>query len=459
MTRLITSLLGFQREDITKIHAFNDRALVAWDMGTGKTICFLATALEANVWPALVVCPAAVKLQWQRQAWEHCRLKSTILSGEKPYSLTGCEKLVIINYEILGPWLLRLKALNPKIIGLDEVQKIGNIQSKTSRLCKILCKGVPKLIGMSGTPLTNKPWELYPIVSMLWPDVEELASPFYFGTTFCDAEKSFGKWKFSGARNLKQLHRLLLDSGMLRRTKLEVMAELPPIIRTVLPLEIEDRAEYEEAERDIIKWLAKTDLQRAQSAARAERYTRFSYLKQLAAKLKIKAVFACVDDWLASTDSKILLGCLHRIQTPILPMLKERYDTISTQIHGGMTMKQRQESEDRFRQDSRCRLLIGQIQAVTGLNLPEASIVGVVEIPWTPGACQQFIHRAHRLNSKHTVNAYFLAATNTIEERVYEIVQRKQKIMDQVMDGVDCQETSLTIFDELQQAMEETNGK
>lgn len=438
------------------MHDFNGRVLVAWEMGLGKTFGFLTYAMENKQWPAIVVCPAGLKLHWQKEAMEHYGVKSLIVSGEKAYSFyaLGDKKLIIINYEILKPWLTRLKSLNTKLIGLDEVQRIGNLNSKTNRLTQLLCKDIPKIIGLSGTPFANHPWEMYPILHMLCPEVEEFSSPFSFGTRYCEASKSFGKWRFSGAKRLKELHELLLKTCMLRRTMKEVEGQLPPIQRTIVPLEIEKRDEYEEAEVNFLGWLAKTDLARAQSAARAERYTRFSYLKQLAAWLKLKAVAEHINSWLKETDSKILIGALHRNQTPIIPTLVNWYSDIAVQIHGGMSMVQRQEAEDRFRRDPDCRLLVAQIKSITGLNLPEASIVGLVELPWTSSACQQFIARAHRLTSTHPVNAYFFVAQNTIEEKLCEIIQRKSKIMDQVLDGVDCQETSLTIFDELQLAME-----
>jgi SWI/SNF-related matrix-associated actin-dependent regulator of chromatin subfamily A-like protein 1 len=446
-----TKPLKFQRVGVDRLHAFNDRALLADDLGLGKTFQALLCAVESKAWPLVVVCPKSLKLHWKNQSKQHFGLKSTVLSGTRVFGskLLRGKKIYILNYDILGPWLRFLKSLKPKMIVFDECQDIRTMGTAKCKNSMKLAKGVKKILGLSGTPLTNRPFELFPILHILLPD--RFANPYAFGHKFCQGDRVFGRWKFSGARNMGTLNKILNKHCMVRRLKKEVMKDLPPMTWGVTPLEITDEKEYAHAENDFLGWLAKYDIARAARAARAERYTKFSYLKMLAAQLKMEFVLEEVNRILEESDEKILLGVIHKKTTQTL---LERFAKWSVVIDGSKSEKQRQEAEDRFRKDSKVRILIGQIKAAgVGLNLPEAGVVGFVELPWTPGACQQFAARAHRMNSVNPVRVIYWVAAGTIEDKLCEIIQRKMRILDSVLDGVPVQDTSLTVFDELQKAM------
>jgi SWI/SNF-related matrix-associated actin-dependent regulator 1 of chromatin subfamily A len=412
---------------------------------------------EINQWPVVIVCKAGLKKHWQNECWQHFKLPSTILSGSIPIGASAFKKdrILIVNWDILDPWLPFLRSIEPKAVAGDEIHAIGNMNTRRCRAFRILCKGVKIVIGISGTPLTNRPFELYPILHIL--DPEQFDSPFTFGMNFCDGENNRGRWQFSGARNLKTLNVMLKKSCLIRRLKEDVLAELPPLQRFVIPLEITDRAQYDRAENDIVAWLAETDLAAAQRAARAERYTRFSYLKRLAAWLMFDSLTEWIDSFLEESDGKLFMGTIH---TQMILALHEKYKDLATFINGSLSMNKRQEAEDYFRKDPKCRVLFGQIKAAgEGLNLPECQTPALAELPWTPGACNQFIGRCHRMTSTLPVNAYFLIPANTIVSDLCKIIQRKQKITDQTLDGVDVRQSSLTLWDELGLAMKKRQTK
>lgn len=450
------SLYPFQKEGVSRLHQLKGIALLADDMGLGKTIQVLKYLEECD-WPlTCVVCPASLRLQWQREAREKFGVEFTILSGTNPSNLSFLKKqgLFLISYDVLHRWLNFLLSLKLRCVVADESHNIGSLKAQRTQAFIALAEKVPKRIIVSGTPLTNRPWELYPSLHVLMP--KRFDNPYSFGHTYCEPYKEFGHWQFNGARNLSHLHKILKQRCMIRRLKSEVLDQLPPLTWGVVPLEIENVKEYRHAERDLIGWLATFSLDRAMRAMYSERYVRLCYLKQLAARLKLPAVFKWFDNRLASSDAKILAGCIHRKETPIMGMLWERYKDCAMQIHGGMTQRARQTALDRFRGSKDCRLLFGQIRACgEGLNMPEASQVDFVELPWTPGVCQQFTMRAHRMTTKHAVEAHYLVGEGTIEEDLCSIIQRKQGILDQVLDGVKVQDTSLTIFDELHRVLEE----
>src|ERR1035438_2631037 len=162
----MTALMPFQAEDQKTLHSWNGRCLLASQMGTGKTLIALKYIQECNKRPAIIVCPAAVKLHWQREAMQHCGLKSTVLHGTSTRYLEG-EDIIILNYDILRNWLPRLRRLQPQIIIGDEIHYVSSAKAKRTRAFQTLCSGVEHVLGLSGTPLTNRPIEMFTILNIL----------------------------------------------------------------------------------------------------------------------------------------------------------------------------------------------------------------------------------------------------------------------------------------------------
>lgn len=454
----------YQAEDLGLILGGNVRNLVAWEQGLGKTVQTYMVAQGLNKWPLLVVCPAHLKTNWAREAAEKFGLDPYVCRGASVYGrdLVRRKKVVVVNYEILPAWGTFLSTLRPRLCALDECQRVANLNTATARAVHALCEGaewrVPHLLALSGTPLLNRPWELYSVLSLLWP--EEFDSPFEFGMTYCYGDKPYGKWKFGGAKNLKALHARLVACGMVRRTKAEVFKGLPAMRRFVVPVDMDSRKDYDEAERDVVGWLAKTDLARARRASYAEAYTRLGYLKRLAARHKLPAVIDWVRSFLAESEGKLVLGAYHRDTEPIIPRLLKAFKDTAVTVHGGVSMHARDLACRKFQEDPGTRLLVGQIQAVgLGYNLSAASDAATVEFGWQPALHQQFDKRIDRPASRRAGDgltpptAWYLPAAGTVDEKLCRVIQAKQKILDNVLDGVDVRPDSLVIADQLREAL------
>jgi SWI/SNF-related matrix-associated actin-dependent regulator of chromatin subfamily A-like protein 1 len=450
-------LLPFQKEDVESvIDTWNRhshiRSLFSHEMGLGK--CIMSSYIIKTIQqlrPILIICPAFLKLQWQEEL-KRFNIKSRILNGQFPSTKELKFPVLIINYDILGYWFEKLRKIGFQLVVGDEVQYISGFRSQRSRAMKKLCKKVPHLLFLSGTPLSNKPWELFPAINILWP--KEFPSSFAFGWEYCQGEKQFGHWKFSGAKNLIGLHKRLLRLGMIRRTKEEVLKELPKLRKSVVLLDLDDRSQYEHAEEDLIGWLRSVDPVKAERAARNERMVKFGYLLRLAARLKMNRVFDWVDSWLENSDGKLLIGAWHRKAEPIIPKLMERYGKLAVTIHGGISMKERQEAERKYQSDKDIRICVGQIKACgVGLNLTATTDEALIELGWTPGAIQQFIARGHRIGTLKPVSVYFLIAQGTIEQKLCKLLQKKEKILNQVLDGVVDRVSSMNIYNALHKEM------
>lgn len=458
-----TRLYPFQLEDLEKIGEFNCRNLVASSMGLGKSVLSLAAFKKyAPEGPALVICPASLKLNWWREASKHLNMNATVLSGIHParQGFIRPSKLYIVNYDILGArrnklgvkeggWLEFLKNLNPAIVIVDECQRISDRNALRTRAVKVLCKGVEKLLFLSGTPITSRHADLFPTLNILWP--KEFPSFFQYAQEFCSPKRTWWGWDVSGSSNSKILNEKLVRLGMIRRNKADVLTQLPPKRRIVVPMDMEKRKDYDKAVNQFLEWLKVNYADRVGKARKAERLTQLSYLRRLCWN-KAKFVFEWIDDFLMESDGKILLFGVHK-----KPMaeLHERYKKISVVIDGDKTAIERQRAEDAFQKNPRIRILIGNKAIEEGLNLTAAHTIAHFELPWTPAACAQREDRAYgRLSDLHGVDAYYLVAKGSVEEHLCKILQRKSRIVDQVLDGK-VRDDGINVFDQLTRMLDE----
>jgi SNF2 family DNA or RNA helicase len=436
-------LYPFQQEDLAAIDRFGGRVLLAHDMGLGKTVVSLAWLRRNGAWPAVVVCPASVKWTWEREA-NKSGVEALVLEGRSPRELPR-RKLVIVNYDVLKSWKRSLLQLKPRCVVIDECHYVGNWTQRT-RAVRSLCADVPHVLALSGTPLVNRPMELFYTLRILRSDVfdEKLT----FGERFCGP--TFNRWsgrrEYKGSSNTAELHRLLLNSCMIRRRKADVLPELPDKIRTMVPMPLRDAGEYDEAFNDFRGWIRRHSPRRAGRAIRAEQLVKVGYLLRLAARLKTNYVVQWINEFLDSSDGKLVAFVRHRGMTRAL---REHCKAESVLIDGSVTGRKRKQAEERFRDDNRVRLLVGNIQAAgVGLTLTAASTVAMVELPWQPAAVTQAEDRCHRIGQRDTVWVYYLVARGTVEERLCELLQGKQETLSDVLDGGE-QEGDLDIFNRL----------
>lgn len=437
----------YQRQAAARIEMLGGRALLADEPGLGKT-------LEALLWrrrtpeasPTVVVCPAGLKFHWEREASLHMGVRAEVLEGRKAWqaSLTRPE-LIVINYDILGPWMEYLNSVRPKLIILDEAHYASNRQAQRTKFAKELCRGVPYVLALTGTPLTNRPAELYPILNILRPDLFPAFYP--FAERYCNPTLKPWGWDYSGAVRLDELHQFLTDNVMIRRLKKDVLHELPAKQRFVIPMPMSKPEEYLKATRDFFGWLSQAAPGKVRGAMRSEALVKVGYLKRLAAQLKMTAVYEWVDNFLAVSDEKLLVFGVHKA---ILHGLKDRYPS-SVIIDGEVTGRARQHAVDSFNNLSSCRLCFANIVAGGVGWSCKARQTAFVEMAWTPGAHSQAEDRCHGLNrgkaGMHS-QAYYLVAHGTIEEKLCQLIQSKQKVLDAVLDGR-SDASDFNLFDQL----------
>jgi len=434
-------LYPFQNEGVAFIETNNGRALIADEMGLGKSIQSIAwLQMHPEKRPVIIVVPASLKLNWKQEIekWTD-GYRIEILSGTTPWQLSKKIDIFIINYDILYSWIESLKAISPKVLITDECHLYKSNSAKRTKAVKMLGKGIPHIIALSGTPIVNRPIEAFNAIKLIEPTL--FKDMMWYGRRYCGANYNGFGWDFSGATNTEELNQTLKSTIMIRRLKQDVLKELPDKIKSFTPIELDNRKDYQSAEDDFIGYIQRTrGLAASERISNTQALSSIEGLKQLAVKGKLKEATDWIDNFLEA-DGKLVVFITHHF---VSDHLMERFKKIAVKVDGGVSLPERQRVVEKFQKDPSIKLFVGNIKAAgVGLTLTAASNVAFLELPWTPGELIQAEDRCHRIGQKDVVNVYYLLAKNTIEEKIAKIIDRKRKILDSVLDGKQTDQDSL----------------
>jgi len=443
--------IHYQTECLNEMDWFGGRVLLAADMGLGKTamaLWFLERDKSKRL-PAVIVCPASVKYVWEYEAQQTIGIRPDVAEGRKPPrgGWSDNNDIIVINYDILPWWLIHLKQRRARTVIIDECQFTMNPRAKRTKAVRELCKGVKHVLALSGTPLLNRPIELFPVLKLICPS--KFSARGAFAHRYCKPKWTPWGWQFNGADNVEELHEKLRDSCMVRRRKVDVLPDLPEKLRRVIPLPLSSDSEYQLASKDFLNWLRRRDPSAAQRASKAEELSRIGYLLRLCARLKLLSAVEWINDWLYQTDEKLVVFARH---AKMVEALKRRCKVESVVVDGSVTGRLRKAVVDKFQEDKRTRLFIGNIHAAgVGITLTASSTVVFTEMAWRPADHTQAEDRCHRIGTKQTVWCYYLVARDTIEQRLCEVIQKKQSVISNILDGKDVGD--LDVFDQLLKEM------
>jgi len=419
---------------------------------THNTVQALAwLQLNKNKRPVIIVVPASVKMNWLKEirAWMS-DVSVEVLQGKSPYSFKA--DIIIINYDILNGWLNTLIELQPKVIIADEIQYVKNSKAKRTKALRKLSRFTKNFIALSGTPIVNRPVEFYNAIQMINPEL--FPNWQNYVRRYCAARNNGFGLDVSGASNTDELHEILTDSIMIRRTKQEVLTDLPDKIHSFFPLEMHPEMviEYEEAEDNFIEWVQrKKGKAAADRVAGAEALTEIEILKQIAVTAKLPAAIDWIKDFL-DTGEKLVVFATHRF---VIDRLMKDFGRIAVKIDGSVSGGERQVAVEKFQNEPETRLFVGNIKAAgVGITLTAASNVAFLELPWEPGSLSQAEDRCHRIGQKDTVNVYYLLAEYTIEEKIAQLLDSKRKVLDSVLDGVESADEGMimTLIEDYEEA-------
>lgn len=457
---LTGELYGFQKAGV-KYALEKKRVLIADEMGLGKTVQALVTVELADAYPAVVVVPAAVKFNWEKEVakWLPHR-SSVVLSGRTvPWDVEIDADFVVINYDVLAPWADTLKKLEPKAAIFDESHYLKNSRTQRTKAATVLSKDVEYRIALTGTPVLNRPKELPSQLRVIgWLKIL-FGSTWAFMQKFTQASNDGFGWKFEGGRNLEELNRTLREHCYVRRLKKDVLTDLPAKIYDDVVVDITNRSDYMAAERDVGQWLADRSVENQEflesiedltkeeqvlatrrlhtdtrwKSGQAKALVRITTLKQLAAKGKMKTALEWIEDFIEGGE-KLVVFAWHR---EIVEKVARHFQT-PFMIHGDVPPKKRVEICTEFGKPDTHKILVANMQAGgTGLDGMQGSCSNALflELGWNPASHSQPEDRLHRIGQRDSVTSHYMLAKGTIDELIFKLLMKKAVLVDATTEG------------------------
>lgn len=429
-----------QKVAIEKLLA-NDKFILADDMGVGKTTSAVIAALESGAKKILIVCPASLKINWAREISNYSDRKSLIVEGRKWGSTFD---FYIINYDIIKNFHTTDKSEDSDDYKLlvnagfdlaivDEAHYISNNTAQRTRLLNDVLEKIPKVWLLTGTPMTSRPinyFNLLKIVdSPLTLNWQTYVKRYCKGYQFKVGNRKV--WNTSGASNLDEL-RERTKNIVLRRMKTDIL-DLPEKIVSPIFVELTSKMYDEELEEFV-----RISNEKKEQDTISITLNRLMKVRQLISYEKIPYTCELIDRCLEQGKKVIVLTNF----TTTLDMLHEKYKKNSVTLDGRMSKDKRQDAVDRFQNDDKIKVFIGNIKAAgVGITLTAAEVVIMNDLSFVPADHSQGEDRAFRYGQKNSVIVYYPIFENTIEKVMYNILQKKKEIIDQVMGDGEYSET------------------
>jgi SWI/SNF-related matrix-associated actin-dependent regulator of chromatin subfamily A-like protein 1 len=424
-------LMSHQEEAVKRL-VVNRRFILADDMGLGKTTATVVGALETGSKKVLVICPASLKINWQREISNYTDRSISIIDGKKWEDAD----FIIINFDIIKNFhdvtnkdeSIILKSKFDLVI-IDEAHYIQNAQAQRTKLINDFVKIVDRLWLLTGTPITSRPINYFNLLNLIQSPVA--SNWMAYVRRYCNGfQFNAGKrkiWNVSGASNLDEL-RERTQRLVLRRLKENVL-DLPEKIITPVYLRLKSK-EYEELMGEYYDWYDKG----GESDSLTLQFSKLTKIRQVIANEKINSTIELVESVLEQ-DKKVIIFTNF---TNSLELLLEKFGKMSVRVDGSCSQKERQWAVDEFQNNENVKVFVGNIKAAgVGLTLTSGEVVIMNDLSFLPSDMAQAEDRAYRIGQKNNVLVYYPLFDNTIEGIIYDIVQKKKNIISTVMgDGI-----------------------
>src|SRR3990167_7514788 len=283
-------MYDYQRVGTEFFVASGGRAINADIPGAGKSVQSLAYIKYMGFKRTLIVCPASVKFVWKTEVEKWTNLSCIIIDGQTEVSNIDPKIAIwVINYDILAKHLVQLGKIRFDCIIGDEATYIKSIVARRSKAFRIIARNIASVILLSGTPLLSRPVELFTLLNII--DPQTWNNYYDFVRRYCGAHQTRYGLDVSGASHIDELH-ARIKRYFIRRTKDDILTELPPKQFTDIPIELngEYKQQYETAASDFAKYLraysGKQPLEIARSLE-AEKLVKLNILRQLNALGKV----------------------------------------------------------------------------------------------------------------------------------------------------------------------------
>jgi len=418
----------------------NKKFILADDMGLGKTTSTIIASLETGAKKILIICPASLKINWQREYQLYSDKTSYVCEG-KNYSEDA--EIVIINYDIIKNFhdskahknSLMLKSKFDLVI-IDEAHYIQNVQAQRTKLINDLATNVNRLWLLTGTPMTSRPINYFNLLSLVDSPVAKnwmaYVVRYCAGYQFRVGPRKV--WNVMGASNLEEL-RDRTAATILRRLKEDVL-DLPEKIITPVYLRLRSK-NYEELMGEYYNWYEKNP---EESKNLSIQFTKLVQVRQLIADEKTQHTIELAEN-IIEQGKKVIIFCNF---THSLDIIYRHFGKAAVRLDGSTSKTQRQEAIDKFQEDEKIKVFVGNIKSAgTGITLTSGEAVIMNDLSFLPSDMAQAEDRAYRYGQKNNVLVYYPLFENTLEGIIYDIVNNKKRIIATVMGDGAQDETNI----------------
>jgi len=431
----------------------HNRLLIADDMGLGKSLQALLCILSGQYQDdgsvhrhkTLIVCPSVVKVNWANEVEKWTEMDASLIYGQtKEYEVSD---ITIINYDLLHARVEELLADDYDCIIFDECHTLKNQKAQRTKAAKRLATWptVKGMIAMSGTPILNRPSEIFTVLNMLKPAT--FTNYYLFGKKYCGAIHNGYGWDFDGASNIETsddgvtppLNHLLKDI-MLRRTMDDprLSDQMPDLLQTIVEVDI-SRSQYDIVYNTLMDELEYYRTTGSGSMPPGLLLNILTDLRHAAGRVKVIPAFHWILNYIRTYDKPIVVFAHHRdVVEDLLAALKVELagDNFVCGITGSTPDKHRQDYIQLF-QEGYCKVLVCSTLAMKeGINLDAADTTLFVEREWVPAHERQAASRVRRITQESDMcHQVILSAANTVDTHFDKVVSEKEAIIKAALDG------------------------
>lgn len=449
-------LFDYQIKTVEAVERAGGNAIIAHEMGLGKTVIDLAVLLrnKEQMLPALYIVKSGLRLQWLGEVFRWTGMAAQVIykTSEKPYP--GFPVVIVSIDMVRGlKWSDEILA-RFKSVTIDECQLIKNSESQRTKAIRKMFSQVPHRRGLSGTPIKNNAGEYYPILNFVNPEQFPSEAKFLRDDVVWDGVKAYGlKYPAMFEKKTKD--------WIFRYLREDVLPDLPPIFRQFRKVEMEDglAEAYKQVVKEFAAFYDSLD-EEPDFGDGSNILGYFSKMRHLTGISKAQDAVDYAEEFLLSTNRKLVLFVHHKdvgqmIIRKLQQTLKDGGYDEAAEITSDMPVQERQANVERFRSPG-CRILVAStLAAGEGLNLQFCSDCLIVERQWNPANEEQAEARFPRPGTElkrsegGLINAAYLIAINTIDEWLTQLVEKKRSIMQQTLDGKDIPYDQQSLMKEL----------
>ena len=426
-----------------------NRLLLGDEMGLGKSLQALLCVLAGQYQKILIVCPAVVKVNWANEVEKWTELTPSVVYGRSGDYETG--DVTIVNYDLLQHRLDALCEDDYDCVVFDECHNLKSQKAESTKAAKRLAKWptVQGIIAMSGTPILNRPEEIFTTLNMLKPST--FPDYFLFGKKYCAAIHNGYGWDFGGASNIETSEdgvtvplKHLLKDGSHRRTMEDprLSSQMPDLRETVLEVEV-DRTQDDEAYNTCMDQLEYHRTTGSGSIPPGLLLNILTELRHSAGNAKVDVAANWAIDYYEQTGKPLVIFAHHinvveRIATRL--SLKAQCGLIT----GSTQDKERQKIISAFQEGHVQFLICSTLAMKEGVNLDTADTTLFVERQWVPAHEKQAAARVRRLTQESSVcHKVVLSAKDTVDMHFDKVVSEKAAVVKAALDGTDDDKTRI----------------